>query len=101
MQDMKQQFGLEFEDDKVDKKDKRKLRHDKWMSSMCTTAWEIHAQFFFVSSSHLVSIPLSLIISHFVIHYMNSRAGSNIQPSEEEEKGCPEPGFVCRLWIVP
>jgi len=33
MQQMKEQFGLEFEDDKVDKKDKRKMRHDKWMSS--------------------------------------------------------------------
>jgi hypothetical protein len=33
MQAMKEQFGLEFEDDRVDKKDKRKLRHDKWMSS--------------------------------------------------------------------
>jgi hypothetical protein len=33
MQQMKEQFGLEFEDDRVDKKDKRKLRHDKWMSS--------------------------------------------------------------------
>lgn len=30
---MKEQFGLEFEDDRVDKKDKRKMRHDKWMSS--------------------------------------------------------------------
>ncbi|KAF9953205.1 hypothetical protein BGZ72_005606 [Mortierella alpina] len=37
MQDMKQQFGLEFEDDKVDKKDKRKLRHDKWMSKLEAT----------------------------------------------------------------
>lgn len=33
MQAMKEQFGLEFEDDRVDKKDKRKQRHDKWMSS--------------------------------------------------------------------
>ncbi|KAF9559320.1 hypothetical protein EC968_006646 [Mortierella alpina] len=37
MQDMKQQFGLEFEDDKIDKKDKRKLRHDKWMSKLEAT----------------------------------------------------------------
>ncbi|CAO3565463.1 unnamed protein product [Mortierella alpina] len=37
IQDMKQQFGLEFEDDKVDKKDKRKLRHDKWMSKLEAT----------------------------------------------------------------
>ncbi|KAF9906186.1 hypothetical protein EC991_000898 [Linnemannia zychae] len=37
MQNMKEQFGLEFEDDKVDKKDKRKLRHDKWMSKLEAT----------------------------------------------------------------
>ncbi|KAG0207257.1 hypothetical protein BGX28_001476 [Mortierella sp. GBA30] len=37
MQQMKHQFGLEFEDDKVDKKDKRKLRHDKWMSKLEAT----------------------------------------------------------------
>ncbi|KAF9927818.1 hypothetical protein FBU30_002863 [Linnemannia zychae] len=37
MQLMKEQFGLEFEDDKVDKKDKRKLRHDKWMSKLEAT----------------------------------------------------------------
>ncbi|KAI1321326.1 hypothetical protein EDD11_006663 [Mortierella claussenii] len=33
MQHMKEQFGLEFEEDRIDKKDKRKLRHDKWMST--------------------------------------------------------------------
>ncbi|KAF9538751.1 hypothetical protein EC957_006235 [Mortierella hygrophila] len=37
MQSMKEQFGLEFEDDRVDKKDKRKLRHDKWMSKLEAT----------------------------------------------------------------
>ncbi|KAG0056291.1 hypothetical protein BGZ83_005658 [Gryganskiella cystojenkinii] len=37
MKQMKEQFGLEFEDDKVDKKDKRKLRHDKWMSKLEAT----------------------------------------------------------------
>ncbi|GJJ75190.1 hypothetical protein EMPS_07548 [Entomortierella parvispora] len=37
MQQMKEQFGLEFEDDKVDKKDKRKMRHDKWMSKLEAT----------------------------------------------------------------
>ncbi|KAF9107266.1 hypothetical protein BGX29_006785 [Mortierella sp. GBA35] len=37
IQHMKEQFGLEFEDDKVDKKDKRKLRHDKWMSKLEAT----------------------------------------------------------------
>ncbi|KAF9331861.1 hypothetical protein BGZ91_011927 [Linnemannia elongata] len=37
MQAMKEQFGLEFEDDRADKKDKRKLRHDKWMSKLEAT----------------------------------------------------------------
>ncbi|KAF9134479.1 hypothetical protein BGW39_006939 [Mortierella sp. 14UC] len=37
MQNMKEQFGLEFEDDKFDKKDKRKQRHDKWMSKLEAT----------------------------------------------------------------
>ncbi|KAF8943190.1 hypothetical protein BGZ47_005689 [Haplosporangium gracile] len=37
MQAMKEQFGLEFEDDRVDKKDKRKLRHDKWISKLEAT----------------------------------------------------------------
>ncbi|KAF9436570.1 hypothetical protein BGZ76_003584 [Entomortierella beljakovae] len=33
----KEQFGLEFEDDKIDKKDKRKLKHDKWISKLEAT----------------------------------------------------------------
>ncbi|KAF8929163.1 ribosome biogenesis protein SLX9-domain-containing protein [Dissophora ornata] len=37
MQQMKEQFGLEFEEDRIDKKDKRKLRHDKWMSKLEAT----------------------------------------------------------------
>ncbi|KAF9180094.1 hypothetical protein BGZ51_000057 [Haplosporangium sp. Z 767] len=37
MQQMKEQFGLEFEEDRVDKKDKRKIRHDKWMSKLEAT----------------------------------------------------------------
>ncbi|KAG0351198.1 ribosome biogenesis protein SLX9-domain-containing protein [Gamsiella multidivaricata] len=37
MQQMKDQFGLEFEEDRIDKKDKRKLRHDKWISKLEAT----------------------------------------------------------------
>ncbi|KAF9105395.1 hypothetical protein BGX27_009643 [Mortierella sp. AM989] len=37
MQLMKEQFGLEFEEDKIDKKDKRKLKHDKWISKLEAT----------------------------------------------------------------
>ncbi|KAG0010849.1 hypothetical protein BGZ81_002525 [Podila clonocystis] len=37
MQQLKAQFGLEFEDDRENKKDKRKIRHDKWMSKLEAT----------------------------------------------------------------
>ncbi|KAF9373424.1 hypothetical protein BGX21_004431 [Mortierella sp. AD011] len=32
MQLMKEQFGLELEEDRIDKKDRCKLKHDKWIS---------------------------------------------------------------------
>ncbi|KAG0313678.1 hypothetical protein BGZ99_008655 [Dissophora globulifera] len=37
MQRLKETFGLELEDDRIDKKDKRKLRHDKWISKLEAT----------------------------------------------------------------
>ncbi|KAG0091503.1 hypothetical protein BGZ92_000535 [Podila epicladia] len=37
MQQLKAQFGLEFEDDRENKKDKRKIRHDKLMSKLEAT----------------------------------------------------------------
>ncbi|KAF9982054.1 hypothetical protein BGZ80_005040, partial [Entomortierella chlamydospora] len=37
MQLMKEQFGLELEEDRIDKKDKRKLKHDKWISKLEAT----------------------------------------------------------------
>ncbi|KAF9412433.1 hypothetical protein BGZ94_001042 [Podila epigama] len=37
MQQLKSQFGLEFEDDRENKKDKRKIRHDKWISKLEAT----------------------------------------------------------------
>lgn len=37
MQQLQAQFGLEFEDDRENKKDKRKIRHDKWMSKLEAT----------------------------------------------------------------
>ncbi|KAF9318614.1 hypothetical protein BG003_010959 [Podila horticola] len=37
IQQLKDQFGLEFEDDRENKKDKRKIRHDKWMSKLEAT----------------------------------------------------------------
>ncbi|KAF9348266.1 hypothetical protein BGX26_000307 [Mortierella sp. AD094] len=37
MQLMKEQFGLEFEEDRIDKKDKRRLKHDKWISKLEAT----------------------------------------------------------------
>ncbi|KAF9205845.1 hypothetical protein BGZ49_003439 [Haplosporangium sp. Z 27] len=37
VQVMKEQFGLEFEEDRIDKKDRRKLKHDKWISKLEAT----------------------------------------------------------------
>ncbi|KAG0338753.1 hypothetical protein BG004_007095 [Podila humilis] len=37
LQQLKAQFGLELEEDRENKKDKRKIRHDKWMSKLEAT----------------------------------------------------------------